>query len=341
MTSLALVLEWENAEGLEREEARRFLDGIAGRLAEFGAATGNAVQLVLVHDEDVDPADLDADLAAASSAAGVDLRLIRAPGARYYEKKSVGALLTEADVLVFGDSDCTYGPDWIELLAAPILAGDADLVAGSTRAMAGDSFMEKASTFAWFFPSEAPADPLHKAAGRRFFANNFAIRADLMRQVPVPRFDASRSHGGAWLALIGAAGGRILRVPEAIARHKQYDSFGALMRRAALLGRDKDFGVAMAGASRGKRLLRALAAGPELTVKHLRRLVGSGRRALGLPMALAILPVGLAFQWVAGSTQIWSAATRPPPSEPEGYGDLLDRATVETRSGSVHDPVVV
>lgn len=320
---IGCILEWENAEGLERDEARAFLDATAARLTQYAQAQSAEVSLMLVHDEDVTQAQIDADIDACPACAHLPVSVLYTPDTPYYEKKAVGGLRADADILLFADSDCTYGPDWIAQLLDPILEGRSDITAGSTRALSSTHLIEQASTFAWFFPSEDPLDPLHGSASRRFFANNFAMRADLMARVPVPRFDASRSHGGAWLQRLGAAGATVLRVPDAIARHKQYDTVSGLLRRAAVLGRDKDFGIAQAGGSRLKRLVRATGAGVEMTLKYVRRMSGAGWRVLGPWRFFLVLPVGIAFQLVIWVSQLMCAATGRYAPEKDSYDDLI------------------
>lgn len=330
MKSVCCVLEWENAEGLERENVRRFLGDLGQRLAQAASSKDLSVSLLIVFDEDVPVTNIREDIAAspALDSSGIAIRLLNAPATSYYDKKGLAAFFCEDDILIYADSDCEYVPDWFDLLTDPLLTGQASIAAGVTQALPAENLMEEASTFSWFFPHTDQRDRLHSKAKNRFFANNFAVTRKTLLDVPLPRFDASRAHGAEWRKRLAAKGYEIVHCPKAIALHKQYDSFADLMKRAAILGRDKDFGVAQNGGTRGKRLLRAFAAVLELNFKFLKRFFTVGLRNLSPSRWLPVLFIGLAFQWVASTRQLISALATSFAEEKADYRDLIDQASL-------------
>ena len=308
--------------------ALEFLQTLIGEFRAYGSTANVIPCIMLVHDQSVDPKMLEADVKSALGQNEIDVRILNAPDIPYYEKKGLAALRSDADIAIFADSDCRYVDGWFSMLIDPIVAGEADVTYGSTRALDAENYVERVSTFAWFFPSNDPKDPLHAKAKSRFFANNFAVRSKVIGDVPIPRLAASRSHGGVWVKRLRATEYRMLQVNEAVAHHKQYDTFGELMGRAVKLGRDKDFGVAFAGAGRGKRILRSITALFELIVKFFQRLFGSARRTYGFFGMLSIALPGLVFQLVAWACQFWSALSRTHRSETEGYSDAISNSTL-------------
>lgn len=338
---LSCVLEWENAEALESAEARTFLEGLGQRLAEHARRSNRRMELILVHDEDVPTETLRADIDACPALhdGRLDLRILTAPGAAYYEKKGLAAHYAQGEVILYADSDCAYGPGWIEALTGPILRDEADLCHGATEARLAPGLWPGVSALAWFFPVPDRADPLHARAASRFFANNFAVRATSIRAVPMPRVAGSRTTGGPFKQRMQAAGQRVRFVPEAIASHRQYDTAASLFSRAWVLGQDRDASSYIAGARRGKRVRRAVMAMLRQPLAFLRRMIAVGHRVLpAWQWPLAFL-LGLAFQVTLALSQLWSALTAPHRPEIADYADLQARATLSDRLAD-QSPVV-
>lgn len=338
---VSCILEWENAEALERDEACAFLDGLGQRLSDHARRSNRRMELILVHDEDVTPQALAADIDACPALRDgrLDLRILTAPGAAYYEKKGLAAQYAQGEVILYADSDCAYGPGWIEALTGPILRDEADLCHGATEARMAPGLWPRVSALAWFFPVPDRADPLHARAASRFFANNFAVRAAAIRAVPMPRVAGSRTTGGPFKQRMQAAGQRLRFVPEAIASHRQYDTAASLFARAWVLGRDRDASSFIAGAGRGKRIRRAVMALLRQPLAFLRRMVAVGHRVLpAWQWPLAFL-LGLAFQGTLALSQLWAALTAPHRPEIADYADLQARATLTDRRAD-QSPVV-
>lgn len=310
--SVTIVLEWDNAEGLARDQALYFLRKLARTIRESRAAIPRPVTLLLVFDGGVDQAALRAmlDECAADMQGSLQPRLLYAPEAEYYEKKGVAPFFETSDILVYADSDCRYSDNWLEDILEPLLSGRADLAFGDTVALEDGTMMGTMSALGWFFPLRSQHDPLLKKGKNRFFANNFAIRRELMEEVPIPRLAASRAHGGPWFRALVAAGVRTEKVTAAVAEHKQFDRFGDFLARAWMLGIDKDVGVAVAGGSRPYRIWRAVVACGETPVKYLRRFFSVGLTRVTPLDALPIFLGGLAFAGVTCVSHLIASLTR-------------------------------
>jgi hypothetical protein len=322
---ITCIVEWENANALERATAQQFLDGIGKRLIEFGKTTNLSAEILLVFDDDVDESDLRADIAACPNIDGdqLPIRLLYTPDTSYYEKKGLAAKHSQAEILLYGDSDCDFVSGWIEAITGPISRDEVDMCCGPAFARMEDGIIPVASAIGWFFPAPNARDPLQNTLASRFFANNFAIRRDIMEAVPLPRFDGSRTSGGPWVRRLKDANARVLHVPEAIAYHKQYDDFGGLMKRAWLLGKDRDFANAIAGRRRSTRILRAFRTYVSLTLQFFHRFVKVAPQYARIWQFVPVFFIGFTFQLVAATSQLKSAAMVTPRSEKQGYDELL------------------
>jgi hypothetical protein len=323
--SVSIVLEWDNAEGLARDQALYFLRKLAVTIRESPAAVPRPVTLLLVFDDGVDQAALRAmlDECADDMRGSLRPKLLHAPDAGYYEKKGVAPFFDTSDILVYADSDCRYSDNWLEDILEPVLSGRTDLAFGDTVALEDGTMMGTMSALGWFFPLRSPRDPLLKKAARRFFANNFAVRRAVMEEVPIPRIPAARAHGGPWFRSLAAAGVRTEKVSAAVAEHKQFDRFGDFLARAWMLGIDKDVGVAVAGGSRSYRVFRAVTGVLEMTVKYLRRFFTVGLTRVTPLDALPIFLGGLSFVGVTAVSQLIASLTRRPAASSTDYSPII------------------
>lgn len=328
MNTVSIVLEWENAKGLEREQALLFLEDLGQRVTKPDTIFSHPVKLIVIFDEDIDRASLMSDFEdfITKYSNSINVSFVYTPETPYYEKKGVAAFYADTDIVVYADSDCTYSENWLADLIQPLADGNADLAAGFTQTAAGENYVERVCEVAWFFPTADPKDRLNKKFKNRFFANNFAITRAAIEAVPIPRISGSRSHGGFWMGQLEAQKLRVMRIPEAVASHKQYDTWSDFFGRAWLWGKDKDTGVSLKKASRGYRLLRAFTAFFELTAKFLRRFFTVGLKKFTWYELLPALLFGLAFQWTAVVAQILSALIRPVATYDSDYKSVLERS---------------
>ncbi len=328
--SVTIVLEWDNAEGLAQGKALHFLRELVATVRQSPAAISRPMTLLLVFDDGVDQADLRSmlDECAEDMEGSLEPKLLHAPDAGYYEKKGVAPFFDTSDILVFADSDCRYSDNWLEDILSPVLSGRADLAFGDTVALEDGSMMGKMSALGWFFPLRSSRDPLLKKGARRFFANNFAVRREVMIEVPIPRIAAARAHGGPWFRALAAAGVRTEKVTTAVAEHKQFDRFGEYLARAWMLGIDRDVGVAIADGSRPYRVVRAVTGVFEMTVKYLRRFFTVGLTRVTPIDALPVFLGGLSFVAVTAVSQLFASLTRSPATISSDYSPIIATTSI-------------
>lgn len=326
------IVEWENANALERDAAQQFLDGIGKRLIEFEKTSNLSTEILLVYDDDVSECELRDDIESCPSLKSPQIlvRLLYTPKTKYYEKKGLAAHHSQAEILLYGDSDCDFVPGWIEAMTGPILRDEADMCRGAAQARMEHGTIPIASAIGWFFPTPSPRDPLQKTMAGRFFANNFAIRRSVMETVPLPRFAGSRTSGGPWVKRLKDAGFRVQHVPEGLAQHKQYDTFGDLMKRAWLLGADRDVANAIVGRRRSTRVLRALRTYLALTFLFVHRFIKVAPQYAKILQLAPVFFIGFMFQIVAATSQLKSAMITNPRGEKHDYDDLLKVSEVST-----------
>lgn len=105
-------------------------------------------------------------------------------GGRYYDLKNNGVLLTEADIVVFVDSDSVAEPGWLSGLLTPFKQPETVCVNGYTYLL-HDDFFSRTFALLWFFPL-AEGDKRF-AAKRALNANNNAFRRTWIASHPFPR----------------------------------------------------------------------------------------------------------------------------------------------------------
>ena len=328
MNSVSIVLEWENAKGLEHDKAMAFLDDLGERITKPNDLFAHPVELIVVFDEDIERDALTKDFEpfVRKNSNAVKVKFLYAPDTPYYEKKGLAANYTNSDVIVYADSDCTYSENWLTDIISPIVDGEVDLVSGYTEALPGANFVERACELAWFFPTANPKDRLRQKFKNRFFGNNYAVSKNAISEVPIPRVSGSRSHAKLWISQLEAKGYKMAHCTEAFATHKQYDTWSEFFGRAWLLGKDKDVGVSIKGGRRGYRILRAVTAFFELTVKYLRRYFAVGLKTFSIIELIPGLIMGLLFQWTTFISQLLAALTRPSATVDSDYSNAIERS---------------
>lgn len=328
--TIAFILELDNAKGREREETLSFLRNLMKRVSDFRRVRPRCrLAMTIVFDEDTDQDFLAAiGTICLAEIAKDDFLQLATNGVPYYSKKMVAALNTEADILVYCDSDCRYEDSWLDALVTPLLEEQADLTFGATFAQLSPSLIERACAIAWFFPLGTD-DPIY-IEKPRFYANNCAITKKTIVSCPIPRHHGSRSHGGTWIRLIKESGRRTLFVEKATSFHKQYESLWALGKRAWLLGKDSNITRQLNWRrSRLERVRLAFSSSSERLSMFQKRLASpAGERVLrGSMDRVSIFLIGLYFQYTALVSQLAYAVFDRRPEVTFCYDDLLARTT--------------
>lgn len=182
----SIVIEWENAKLSELDRAREMLLRLSQQIRELDPAHWHAPELVILYDRQaIDPALITNILNTTMGATPPlrALKLIPVTGKRYYELKNYGATQTEADILVFLDSDVIPEAGWLNTLLSAAEQPGVDLVCGNTY-IDMHSIYTRAFALFWFFPLRASNENLVRT--ERFFANNVALKKQIFDTHPFP-----------------------------------------------------------------------------------------------------------------------------------------------------------
>lgn len=330
-SKISIILEWENAEGLEQQEALSFLVALSKRIESYEmSAKGVALRILIIVNNTDAHEMLSKFVSEGDNLLSADrFDFVLDTKSPYYAKKMVGGMHAEAEVLVYADSDCLYSDGWLSELVDPILSGQFDVTYGATYAMVGDTLIERASSLAWLFPVRGSDDPLVKNMLHGFKANNFAVRREALLKNPIPRHHGSRSHGEQWLRNLRAAGASVEHRHEAWSEHKQFRNLGAMLARAWLLGKDRNIASQLYNNS---SLTRYQSFKRAILDMHKRFGIFSLRAKSGVMDELArtrsekaaVLFIGYLFQLTASISRFFYAATDKKPELFYEYNDLFD-----------------
>ena len=277
---VSIIVEWENT---ALAGVPRALVTLA-RLRDETGRSARRIDVLICHDEDTPP-----DLSPVAAALPPGWRLLRIPGARYYQLKNHGAAATAGSIILFLDSDAIPEAGWLEGMLAPFDDPAVQVVAGHAYIEA-ESLYSRAFALTWFFPLRAEPVPLKPAT--RFFANCVAFRRSTFLAHPfAPVEGASR---GACVELareLCEAGITIWKSTAAQVAHPAPRGGGHFALRALAEGRDRlsrERGWRATIAGSLARFAHHCGAGLWAIVRH--------RGKVGL--SLAGVPVALGICWV-------------------------------------------
>ena len=189
---VSVVIEWENAKLSDLGRAERMLAQLGTQMAEAARKRDLSAELIVLYDSDaIDPAvpstaiETQIDRAAWPG----PIKLVPAPGQRYYEQKNKGAKLASGEIVIFLDSDVVPDEGWLEGLLAALDDPEVGIVGGETY-HATDTLHDKLFAAFWTFPTRRPSRGLYRC--KHFYANNFAVRRELFLAHPFPDAPAYR-----------------------------------------------------------------------------------------------------------------------------------------------------
>jgi hypothetical protein len=247
--SFSVIIEWENAKLSELGRAHKMLFSLSEQINKLDTARWVPQELIILYDGEVIDHSLIAD--ALKSAMGSNptlyiLKLIPISGRRYYELKNYGATITEADVLVFLDSDVIPEPGWLAALLGAIEKPEIGVVCGNTYIDVHNLYTRAFALF-WFFPLRASGSGLIRT--ERFFANNVAFRKKVFNKHPFPASIKLRGQCGDLSRQLVKEGHRIYLHEGARVRHPPPNGFLHFIKRALCAGHD----YAVSACETGKR----------------------------------------------------------------------------------------
>jgi hypothetical protein len=281
---LSIIVECDNLRTADARRLPALFEQIAVQANELPESVERPLELIVTFGTSEVPDSM------IENPALLQVRLIAAPGCRYYELKNRGAVAATGDVIVFADSDVIPEPDWLRQLIAPYADPRVNVVAGSSY-IATDSLYSCAFALAWFFPLRESSEKLQET--KAFFANNVALRRDVFLRHPFPPMDGC-ARGACILAARDLASEGISIRQSTGARVCHPAPFGArnFVNRAIAHGRDSVLLARSCGPAWAATGVGSLARVAKYVVRSLYRTVryGSavGLRVIDWPAAVAI-----------------------------------------------------
>ncbi|MBE7382502.1 MAG: glycosyltransferase family 2 protein [Leptolyngbya sp. SIO1E4] len=175
LPSFSIVYETENLSSVELENIYHSLASLATQ--EISPEQANEFLIV---DSGNAPAEVIEDLCSRYPWITVE----KSPGISYYTAKMQGATLATGEIIVYCDSDCTYGKTWLrDMLVAFAENPEVDVVAGETSTPVRNVY-ELAIAMHYFFPRFSGRKKLYKS--NSYFLNNVAFRRNFLLKNPIP-----------------------------------------------------------------------------------------------------------------------------------------------------------
>lgn len=235
---IAFVIEWENAKLSDLARANAMLLAVSRQVTALAAAQDLRADLLVLFDD----AEIARAIPEGAVAGHVDavtwpgeIGLIAVPGLGYYDQKNHGADLADADWIVFLDSDVIPEDGWLSGLVRAMRMPEVRVVSGETF-LTHDSLYERLFAAFWLFDDRKPDQGLR--AGKGFYANNAAFRADVICAHPFPKADCYRGQCAALARELRAAGEPIYRQGASAVSHPPPDGVSHLVVRAVCHGYD-------------------------------------------------------------------------------------------------------
>ncbi|TPI36583.1 glycosyltransferase [Mesorhizobium sp. B3-1-9] len=292
----SVVLEMENANFIDWAEVSVGLNALAREIASVSEAGMARPTVIISHagepsDGDLLRSSFEAEAPYLGQAA--ELVFAACAGGRYYDLKNNGVLLTEADIVVFVDSDSVAEPNWLSGLLTPFKRPETVCVNGYTYLL-HDDFFSRTFALLWFFPL-AEGDKKF-AAKRALNANNIAFRHDWISSHPFPAHNGFKVSCTLLMHELWSEGHKIVNV-DARVHHYSPRGWRFFFWRALVTGRDADRKfVELHAPGRVQRIVKSFTRWGTMSWRTLRRVVNlapqTGMPVWQIPFAAI---VGLTF----------------------------------------------
>jgi hypothetical protein len=237
--SFALIIEWDNARLSELGRTRQMLKALQEQLVAYRFKSNRPPQIVILYDQ----GRVGSDIIHQTIEETIDfttldaiIKVIPTEGLGYYELKNAGVAHTDNDVILFIDSDTIPEQGWLDALMSAIQRPDVDVVGGNTY-VAPDTFLAKSFGLFWFFEMRSKSDDLYPYD--HFYANNVAIRRELVERYPYPNLESFRGQCHVLSIQMRNEGHRIWKHGGARMAHPTTNGFRHFWRRAICEGHDE------------------------------------------------------------------------------------------------------
>jgi hypothetical protein len=238
MQTLSVIIEWENAKLSELERALRMLERVGRQMSVLARERPLSAELIVLYDSDeIDRTVPETALSSAINASDWpgSIRLVEAPGQRYYEQKNTGADLATGELLIFIDSDVVPDEGWLKGLVEAMDDPSRLFVGGETY-HAIDTLHDRLFAAFWSFTPKQPDRGVY--AYKNFFANNFIVRREVFLANKFPDAPAYRGQCSVLAKQMRAKGIVIHRQGASTVSHPPPVGDGTFIVRALCQGHD-------------------------------------------------------------------------------------------------------
>ncbi|KQW86039.1 hypothetical protein ASC89_02965 [Devosia sp. Root413D1] len=236
--SVAIVVEWENALLADAARARRMLSTLGKQAQAYARSHNTRFDLLIAYDPD------EIDVAVPRSCVDDELdptnwpgeiRYIAARGLHYYEQKTLGAASSDAETVIFLDSDVIPDAGWLGHLLDAMDRAEVQVVGGHTY-LAAEHLLDRLFSGFWFFEPNPKRSGVNPAG--HFYANNVAFKRGLLERYGFDRADSYRGQCVELARRLRADGVPIWRAAEAAVSHPAPDGLRHAFFRAVCQGHD-------------------------------------------------------------------------------------------------------
>lgn len=236
--TVAVIIEWENALLSDVDRARRMLAALDEQAKAYARGHNTRFDLLVMYDpgsvdisvpkttvdQEIDPADWPGEV-----------RFVAAPHLHYFDQKNLGARSTDAEAILYLDSDVVPDAGWLGHLLDGLDQPGVQVVGGQTY-LATDTLLDRLFAGFWFFP----VDP--KLKGLRpmgvFYANNVIFRREVLERYRFEPASAYRGQSTALARQLRRDGVPIHRHGEATMSHPAPENLNHVFARAVVHGYD-------------------------------------------------------------------------------------------------------
>ncbi|MBU2532082.1 MAG: glycosyltransferase family 2 protein [Alphaproteobacteria bacterium] len=235
---VGVIVEWDNARLSDVDRAREMLRRLTAQAGEVAAQSGYTFELLLIYDPDEIPDEVPVTVAAECidrARFPGDVRILPAPSLSYYDQKNFGVSQTDADVIVFIDSDVVTDQGWLKELLDAIEKHGAEVVGGETY-LTTDTFYERLCAAFWNFDVNRGGEGMYET--RNFYANNVALKRSVCERFPFEPAETFRGQCASLAKKLRTNGIKIYRVRSATVSHPPPEGAKHFIHRAICQGHD-------------------------------------------------------------------------------------------------------
>lgn len=325
--SISIVVEWENAERIGADRARRMLGELHRQLSAIEGVAGPR-EVIFVYRRGEQDEGAAKDLREAVTGQGrawpADLLFVPAETGDYYRQKNEGAATASGDLLLFVDSDVIPSPNWLQSMIDSFEDPAVSVVGGAVEVETSGLY-SKAMALGWFF-TPAQGDALSPAPS--FFANNVAFRRDAFE--PFPDTGQYRGQCLGLAAELKRLGRGIHVQPGARVGHPVPEGLSAFLLRALWDGHDSTLSVRRSGRNPWSRGIGSMA---KMALTRSAR-VWRRRSTMGLGAAGAAASVAIVFAYHLLAVAGLGATAVAPAAMRRALRRWDDALSIEPRAGS-------